>query len=108
LTGKFNAETEFAEDDFRRNYFAGDRLARAVQHAEAVRQDLDGTGYTMAEAALKFALAHPAVSTVIPGMRNESQAEANCSVSDLPDLTPALLSKLQKHNWRRAVWYSGK
>jgi len=108
LTGKFTADTVFAEDDFRRSYFAGDRLARAVKHAEAVRQDLEGSGYSMAEAAIKFALAHPAVSTVIPGMRSQAQAEANCRVSDLPDLSPELLKTLQKHNWRRAFWYGGK
>ena len=108
LTGKFSHETVFAEDDFRRNYFAGDRLERAVRRAEAVRMDLEGTGYTMAQAALKFALSHPAVSTVIPGMRNAAQAEANCAVSDMPDLPPELLDTLRRHNWRRAFWYGGK
>ncbi|HEY0867809.1 MAG TPA: aldo/keto reductase, partial [Fimbriimonas sp.] len=108
LTGKFTKETAFPEDDFRRGYFAGDRLERAVERAEKVRAELEGSGYTMAQAALKFALAHPAVSTVIPGMRNAAQAEANCSVSDLPDLPHELLQRLRKHNWRRAFWYGGK
>ena len=108
LTGKFTRDTVFAEDDFRRGYFEGDRLGRAVDRAEAIRADLEGTGHTMAQAALKFALAHPAVSVVIPGMRNAAQAEANCAVSDLPDLSPELLAKLRKHNWRRAFWYGGK
>ena len=108
LTGRFTPETTFAEDDFRQNYFAGDRLARSVQRAEKIRADLEGTGYTMAEAALKFALAHPAVSTVIPGMRNAKQAEMNCKVSDLPDLSPELLNTLRGHNWRRSFWYGGK
>lgn len=108
LTGKFSGETTFAEDDFRRNYFAGDRLPRAVARAEEVRKDLEGSGYTMPQAALKFALQHPAVSTVIPGMRNVAQTEANCDVSDLPDLPEELMRKLRRHNWRRAFWYSGK
>ena len=85
LTGKFTNETRFAADDFRNGYFAGDRLERAVKRAEAVRADLEGSELSMAEAALKFALAHPAVSTVIPGMRNAQQASLNCGVSDLPD-----------------------
>ena len=42
--------------------------------------------------AIKFALAHPAMSTVIPGMRTLSQVEANTAVSDLPDL-PASFSR---------------
>ena len=108
LTGKFTPETTFAPDDFRAKYFEGDRMVRAVAHAEAVRRDLAGTGYTLAQAALKFVLAHPAVSTVIPGMRTVAQAEANCAVSDLPALPATLLKKLQTHNWRRSVWYGGK
>jgi len=108
LTGKFNAETTFAPGDFRAHYFAGDRLPRAVARAGQIRTDLEGSGFTMAEAALKFVLAHPAVSTVIPGIRTAAQAEANCGVSDLPEPTPELLIKLRRHNWRRAFWYGGK
>lgn len=108
LTGKFSRDTKFAADDFRAKYFEGDRLHRAVARAEQVRQDLAGTAYSMAQAAIKFVLSHPAVSTVIPGIRNVSQAEANCGVSDLPPLAPELLLKLRRHNWRRGIWYSGK
>lgn len=108
LTGKFNPDTVFSEGDFRRAYFQGDRMPRTVARAEAIRADLSGTNLTMAQAALKFTLAHPAVSTVIPGMRNATQAALNCAVSDLPDLPKALLLKFREHNWRRAFWYSGK
>jgi aryl-alcohol dehydrogenase-like predicted oxidoreductase len=108
LTGKFTAETKFAADDFRAKYFEGDRLGRAVAHADEIKKDLAGTGYTMPQAALKFVLAHPAVSTVIPGIRTVAQADANCGVSDLPALPAALLEKLHRHNWRRGVWYGGK
>ena len=108
LTGKFTRETKFAADDFRAKYFAGDRLARAIAHTEEIRKDLQGTGYSPAQAALKFVLAHPAVSTVIPGIRNVAQAGANCGVSDLPDLPAGLLVRLRRHNWRRGVWYGGK
>lgn len=108
LTGKFTADSCFPTDDFRSSYFAGDRLGRAVRRAEAIREDIAGTNLTMAQAALKFVLAHPAVSTIITGIRNVAQAEANCASSDLPDLAPDLLEKLRRHNWRRAFWYSGK
>ena len=108
LTGKFTADTKFPADDFRANYFAGDRLARAVTRTEEISKDLAGTGYTPAQAALKFVLAHPAVSTVIPGIRHVAQAEANCAAGDLPDLPAELLTRLHRHNWRRGVWYGGK
>ncbi len=108
LTGKFNVLTKFAHDDFRASYFAGDRLARTVVRVERIRHDLAGSDFSIALAALKFVLAHPAVSTVIPGIRNIAQAEANCAMSDLPDLPAELLQKFQRHNWRRAFWYAGK
>ncbi|BET65741.1 aldo/keto reductase [Opitutales bacterium ASA1] len=108
LTGKFTEATTFPEGDFRRNYFAGDRLARAIRRVEAIREDLRASDYTLPQVALKFILAHPAVSVVIPGMRNAMQAALNCSVSDLGDLSPELLVRLRRHNWRRAFWYMGK
>ncbi|MEI7551870.1 MAG: aldo/keto reductase [Verrucomicrobiota bacterium] len=108
LTGKFTMLTKFADDDFRKNYFAGDRLGRVVVRTERIRHDLDGSGFTLPQAALKWVLAHPAVSTVIPGIRNPAQAEANCAVSDLPDLPGPLQERLRRHNWRRAFWYAGK
>ncbi len=108
LTGKFTPATTFPADDFRAGYFEGDRMGRIVKRVDAVKADLEGSGYTMPQAALKFVLAHPAVSVVIPGIRTIAQAEANCGVSDLPPMPPALVERLQRHNWRRGVWYGGK
>ena len=108
LTGKFTPVTTFPPDDFRAKYFEGDRLTRVIARTGEIHKDLTGSGYTLAQAAIKWVLAHPAVSTVIPGMRNASQAEANCAVSDLPPMPPPLVTKLRRHNWRRGVWYGGK
>jgi aryl-alcohol dehydrogenase-like predicted oxidoreductase len=108
LAGKYTAATTFSEDDFRTRYFAGDRLARAVKRVAQIKADTTETGLTMPEIALKFALAHPAVSTVIPGIRNVAQAEANASASALPPLSEAVMLKLREHAWLRGFWYSGK
>ena len=108
LTGKFTPATRFAADDFRAKYFEGDRISRVITRTEGLKQDLAGTGYTLPQAAIKWVLAHPAVSTVIPGMRNAAQAEANCAVSDLPMMSTSLVDRLHRHNWRRGVWYGGK
>jgi aryl-alcohol dehydrogenase-like predicted oxidoreductase len=108
LVGKWSKDMVFPEGDFRRNYFQGDRLQRSVDRAAKVAKDLEGSGFTLPQAAIKFALAHGAVGTVIPGMRNLQQAEANCSVSGLPPMTADLERRLHAHNWRRGFWYSGK
>ncbi len=112
LTGKYTTGHRFADNDFRSRYFAGDRLDRAVDRVEQIRADVAAAGlndrYTMAETALKFALAHPAVSAVIPGIRNARQAELNAAVSDKSDLPDTLVKKLRRHLWLRGVWYGGK
>ncbi len=108
LTGKFTAQTKFMEGEFRNHYFAGDRLARTVQRVEKIKAAVGSAEPDMVTAALKFVLKPAAVSTVIPGMRNEQQAELNCGVSDQAAMTDELEMKLREHAWRRGVWYSGK
>jgi aryl-alcohol dehydrogenase-like predicted oxidoreductase len=108
LAGRYTKDTAFGEGDFRRSYFAGDRLERAVARTEKVRKEIEGSGLSLPHAAIQFALAHPAVSTVIPGIRSVAQAEANCGASDLPPMTETLVLRLRQHAWRRALWYGGK
>jgi len=108
LTGKYQGNETFGKDDFRSNYFAGDRLARSVDRVEKIRKEFAGTAYTLPQLALKFSLSHPAASTVIPGIRNRDQALQNTTISELPDLDEGMLTKLREHAWNRAFWYGGK
>jgi aryl-alcohol dehydrogenase-like predicted oxidoreductase len=108
LTGKYDSAHRFPEDDFRHSYFAGDRLERTVRRVKAIERDLENSGFTLPQMALKFVLAHPAVSCVIPGIRSVDQARANCAVSDLPDPSPELLLEMRGHRWNRGLWYGGK
>jgi aryl-alcohol dehydrogenase-like predicted oxidoreductase len=79
-----------------------------VGRVDKIKEDLAGTGLSAAQAALGFALAHPAVSTVIPGIRNVAQAEANAAAADMEPLSDDLLQRLHKHAWMRGFWYGGK
>ena len=106
LTGKFTRETRFPKGDFRRNYFAGDRLGRVVARVEKLRQDFADDEVNLGELALRFAFQHPAVSTVIAGMRNPHQVELNVPVANLPPLPPAWMDKLRKHAWLKQFWHS--
>jgi aryl-alcohol dehydrogenase-like predicted oxidoreductase len=108
LTGKYKGNETFGPDDFRSNYFAGDRLERGVRRTEAIKKEFKESGYTMPELALKFALSHEAVSTVIPGIRNQQQAIMNTAVSALPELSEDVLIRLRDHSWNRGFWYGGK
>jgi aryl-alcohol dehydrogenase-like predicted oxidoreductase len=108
LTGKYEGNETFGNEDFRSNYFAGDRLARSVSRVEKIRKEFAKSGYSLPQLALKFSLSHPASSTVIPGIRNMDQALQNTMISELPDLDDSMLLKLQQHAWNRGFWYGGK
>ena len=56
LTGKYKGNETFGPDDFRSNYFAGDRLERGVRRTETIKKEFKESGYSMPELALKFAL----------------------------------------------------
>jgi aryl-alcohol dehydrogenase-like predicted oxidoreductase len=55
----------------------------------------------LAEIAQRFAISHPAVSTVIPGMRRVRNAEANMRVSGKGPLDERTLAVLRRHAWAR-------
>jgi aryl-alcohol dehydrogenase-like predicted oxidoreductase len=96
LTGKFTAETRFPEGDFRRNWHENENehkiFLNDLHIVDRLRPLVQGK--TLAQLALQFALAHPAVTTVIPGIRNLGQAEANLQTGRLPALTASELTTL--------------
>lgn len=101
LTGTITTETTFPRGDFRNNYFRGERKKQVVERVGRLSQLLGTEASTLPELALRFCLHHPAVSTVIPGMRRVKNAEANCAVSDGRVLSSGLIAELRGHAWER-------
>ncbi len=102
LTGAVRADSRWPEGDFRNLYFHPENLAATVPRVDRLRAVVP-EGMTMAQLALRFILQHPAVSTVIPGMRKAQHVEQNLGVSDGKALPPALLAELKRHRWDRRV-----
>jgi aryl-alcohol dehydrogenase-like predicted oxidoreductase len=105
LTGTMTKETTFPADDWRSGYFTTENLIPSVNRADALRP-LISAGSSMPDMALRFILSHPAVSTIIPGMRKTNHVESNIAASDLGSLAPELLEELHQHRWVRkpAPW----
>jgi aryl-alcohol dehydrogenase-like predicted oxidoreductase len=100
LTGTIDENTVFPKGDFRNWYFRGaDRKRQVAEHVSALKKDLEAVPGTLAEIALRFCISHPAVSSVIPGMRRVQTVESSCGVSKAGPLSGELLSKLRKHAW---------
>jgi aryl-alcohol dehydrogenase-like predicted oxidoreductase len=107
LTGKYTEKTTFPKGDVRRRYFRGRNLAAVVKRVERIRDHVSANhqNMSMAEFALRFSLSHPAVSTVIPGIRSAAQAEANVRAGDGDLLPGEELKELEAFAWRRDLWH---
>jgi aryl-alcohol dehydrogenase-like predicted oxidoreductase len=80
LTGKFKVgEAIPADQHWRRP--RGDRLQLRLERIEQLRF-LERSDQTLAQAALRFVLANPAVHCVVPGARTVQQVEANVPAAD--------------------------
>jgi aryl-alcohol dehydrogenase-like predicted oxidoreductase len=101
LTGTITEQSEFEPGEFRGAYFRGDRKRQVVEHVAALQRDLAGKPGTLAEIALRFGLSHPAVTTVIPGMRRVKTVESSCRTSKAGPLDEATLAILKRHAWDR-------
>ncbi len=100
LTGTLTRDSTWPEGDWRNTYFVPENLRPSVDRAEALRP-LIPAGMSMPELALRWILAEPTVSTIIPGMRKIPHVESNIGASDDKALDPALLEELKAHRWDR-------
>jgi aryl-alcohol dehydrogenase-like predicted oxidoreductase len=101
LTGRIGPDTTFPEGDFRNGYFRDDRPAQVFERAGRIVEDLGLTRDDLAETALRYVLSHPAVSTVIPGMRSVRNVERNMAVADGRGLPADQVQRLHGHRWER-------
>ncbi len=103
LTGSITPESQFDPQEFRAFYFRGDRKQVVAEKAAALKADLEAAGVTetLAETALRFTITHPAVSTVIPGMRKVRNVQMNMAVSEKGPLPAAVMELLRKHAWNK-------
>ncbi|MDX1664412.1 MAG: aldo/keto reductase [Candidatus Promineifilaceae bacterium] len=110
LTGKYDADTRFEEGDFRRRWHENpdeyeiflDDLAK-VDRLQAVV----GDGQSLTQFALRFTVAHPAITTVIPGIKNTRQARENFAVGTMPLLdeeTLAEVDAITPEGGGRKIW----
>jgi len=111
LSGRYTHETTFAADDHRTfnrhgeafdagETFSGVDFDTGVDAAREFAA-LAPAGATPAQAALRWVIQQPGVSTVIPGARNPEQAEQNAAAAGLPPFSDADLAAIAELYDRR-------
>lgn len=98
LTGKFNKQTTFPENDHR-NYnkngeafnvgetFAGLPFEKGIDFVNSIKKDILPDDLTMVQLALRWILDHQALSCIIPGASSPKQVIGNVEVSNLEALS---------------------
>ncbi len=109
LTGKMSEATTFPEGDFRRNWQEKpDERAIFVEDLAKTEQLKPLAGEkTMAQLALQFTLAHPAVTTVIPGAKTARQLADNVNAAAVPRLSRdewAVIDHVTPPGGGRKIW----
>ncbi len=84
LTGKYKAGHEFPAGDerHRHKHFPSPVMNRAIAVAENLRGWASDHGRSLAELAIAWTLAHPAVTSSIVGAKTPEQARANAAAGD--------------------------
>ena len=100
LTGTLSKESRWPEGDFRNIYFTPENLSETLRRVERLKEVVPHT-MDLPEVVLRFILANPDVSTIIPGMRKPRHVERNIAASDGKPLDPKLLQELRGHRWVR-------
>lgn len=85
LTGKFDTDTEFPEDDWRRrsDVFQGEEFEGNVQIVKELARFADERGSTLAQLAVAWTLSSPGVDVAIVGARRADQIEGTAPAGEL-------------------------
>jgi len=100
LTGALTPQSRWPDGDFRNIYFQAPKLQDTLARVEPLKMLAGEWGEPLPGLALRFILAHPAVTTVIPGMRAVAHVEANLAVSG-HTLTGPQVAALRVFRWDR-------
>jgi aryl-alcohol dehydrogenase-like predicted oxidoreductase len=101
LAGAVQPETQFEQGDWRNDYFTPEMRADRWVRVQGILRDLGIELEDLPAIALRFCLARPEVSTVIPGMRRVEHVEANVRAAQAGPLELETLEVLA--NYRLAL-----
>ena len=89
-------DTVFAENDYRKTW-SREKFLADLERVEAVKSIIGNKARSLPQAALKFILAHPAVSCVVPGMMTPAQVDDGVATSDAAPLSTNVLEQLRRN-----------
>ncbi len=103
LTGAWTSDTyaSWAPGSIPHWLYRGERFMATYARVEKLKALCAPYYATLAEAAMRYALSEPQVSTLIPGMKNPAEVDMNVAYSDGQPFPAELKAQLAEHLWVR-------
>jgi aryl-alcohol dehydrogenase-like predicted oxidoreductase len=107
LVGNWTPQTyaQFEVGSQQHNMFRGERFAETLRRVQALKDICSAHYPTLAEAAMRYVLSEPQMSTLIPGMKNRKEVDMNIAYCDGGEFPAALKAQLPPHIWIRNYYY---
>ncbi len=102
LTGKFNLDTRFSDDDVRKyadwfpGFSGGSPTQEWLEALEAVREILTSKGRSLAQGSLAWIWARSPNTIPIPGFKTVAQVEENAKAMEFGPLTADQMAEIDK------------
>ena len=96
LTDKYGPDYTFPERDARRGRWSEAQKMQIFENVKALRFLVGDKYPSMVDAAIRFAIQHPAVSVTIVGIKTPEQAEQAVKAASLPPLSEEELQHLHE------------
>jgi aryl-alcohol dehydrogenase-like predicted oxidoreductase len=87
------------------NMFRGERFGETLKRVQALKDICLPYFPTLAEAAMRYVLSEPQISTLIPGMKNRKEVDMNIAYCDGADFPAGLKAQLPPHIWIRNYYH---
>ena len=81
--------------------FGGDRFTKTYEKVEELKKVVKPYFSSLAEAAIRYSISSPNVSSTIPGMSNQKSVDRNVAYSDGQEFPSELIEKIAEFNWPR-------
>jgi aryl-alcohol dehydrogenase-like predicted oxidoreductase len=107
LVGHWKADSyeKFEPGSQPHTMFRGERFTETLRRVQALKNICAPHYPTLAEAAMRYVLSEPQVSTLIPGMKNRREVDMNIAYCDGSPFPIALKQQLPPHIWVRNYYH---
>lgn len=97
LSGRYNYNTRFSDEDDRSYFLFGKTLCSRIDSVSKIIEHFSLTDkYSIVHFSLNYLLSNPEISAIIPGVSKKEQLADMLKVKEMKRMTPAMLTEIEQ------------